>query len=122
MHQLRLKNENEVTIWALSSSEEDIILCCDQDNLCVKSLRISTGEVTTVFKSTDPGWHISNARQLHDAVGVFLCATLWKQGSGDARVAFSRKAQSGKFSATQVVTLMEQGVCLDFHKSLFLKI
>ena len=65
----------DVLMKGVCVRSEDVLLLSDYYNRAVKSLRLSTGEVATVFNESNSDWCVCNAREFHDAVGDLLVVT-----------------------------------------------
>ena len=69
------EDKRDVYIRGVCVRSDDVLLLSDYNNRAVKSLRVSTGEVATVFRESTSDWSVSNALEFHDVVGDLLVVT-----------------------------------------------
>ena len=66
---------HDVLITGVCVRSGEVLLLADYYNRTVKSLRVSTGDVTTVFRESNSDWCVCKAREFNDAVGDLLVVT-----------------------------------------------
>ena len=104
---------NDVHITGVTRRSDDVLLLADYFNLAVKSLRVSTGEVVTVFRESNSDWSVCIAREFKDAVGDLLVVTekITSRGEDkDTRVCINRK-QAETYNTTLTFPLEQTKAC-----------